>query len=913
MSRQIPRTASRRMRRQDAISRRRLPLVEALDRRILLTTAIGFSSPSFNAGEDTGQATITLTRSGDLSAASTVKVSVTTGTAKTKIDYDPTGLPTIVNFVAGQPMANVIIPLPDDGFIDDGGSETLGFALSLPTGATLAAQKTAVLKIADPHTTPQIHFSQPTFTAMEGATQIAQVILTRTGDLSLPASVVVSALTGGQAASGVDYKASALPATVNFAAKAGSATLKIALLDDKFSDDGGSETLNLGLDTPKGATLGAQSSAVLTIADPHTTPQIQFAQSTLKATEGTGTPITLTLNRTGDISLPSSVTVRVTGGTAKANVDFDSSNLPTTVSFIANQSTATVMVPLLDDGFVDDGGSETLNFGFTLPVNATLGSVKTSVVTIADPHSTPQVQFSSATVPGTEGSTAVLTVTRVGDLSLPSSVLVSKIGGSAIAGTDYTATGLPVTLRFAAKAGSATVKIPLKNDGTNDDGGSENLLFTLSAPTGATLGTQATTQLNIIDPVALIQFAAANFSASETDGSGTLTLTRTGDLTFPSTAQVSITGGSAVLGTDYSGTGFPATVSFAAGRSSATVSMHLLDDWPVDEGDTESLTFSLSNPTAAQIGNQNMTTLAIRDPLPQVQFGSVFFNAGEGDKTGTLIVTRSGDLDGTSQITVDAIGGTAIAGTDYDASGLPVALTFLPQQNSKMVSIPLLNDGPNDDGSSESIFFELFFANGTTVGTPSTADLIISDPASQVEFSASSFSATEQDGSATIALVRTGDLSASASVSVNRVGGSASDGTDYDDFDLPATASFAAGASTANVTIHLLDDGPSDDGNTEELTLGLSDPTNATIGSRNQTTLSITDPAPPPPPPLLPQSGASTVKSPRQSRRALSSAAAPLAGSDFTTQSETRRRATLTHLLLLHQIVDGLSGTNQDS
>jgi uncharacterized delta-60 repeat protein len=79
--------------------------------------------------------------------------------------------------------------------------------------------------------------------------------------------------------------------------------------------------------------------------------------------------------------------------------------------------------------------------------------------------------------------------------------------GTATAGADYT----PVsgTLTFLDGQTIQTINIPLLDDGTLE-GGSETINVTLSNPTGgATLGTQTTTQVTILDPDLLTNSATA--------------------------------------------------------------------------------------------------------------------------------------------------------------------------------------------------------------------------------------------------------------------------------------------------------------------------------------------------------------------------------------------------------------------
>jgi Calx-beta domain len=66
-----------------------------------------------------------------------------------------------------------------------------------------------------------------------------------------------------------------------------------------------------------------------------------------------------------------------------------------------------------------------------------------------------------------------------------------------------------------------------------------------------------------------VRFKTAAFSGEE-GKKATITLTRTGGDTLPSTVEVSITGGSATASTDYDNSGFPLKITFDPGQKEKT-------------------------------------------------------------------------------------------------------------------------------------------------------------------------------------------------------------------------------------------------------------------------------------------------------------------------------------------------------
>jgi len=75
--------------------------------------------------------------------------------------------------------------------------------------------------------------------------------------------------------------------------------------------------------------------------------------------------------------------------------------------------------------------------------------------------------------------------------------------------------------------------------------------------------------------------------------------------------QVSLSGGTATAGADYSSTGFPKTIAFGSGVISQTVPIAISNDTQVEPTETISLTVTpLSNAVIGVLGN---TVLQIED------------------------------------------------------------------------------------------------------------------------------------------------------------------------------------------------------------------------------------------------------------------------------------------------------------
>jgi hypothetical protein len=122
-----------------------------------------------------------------------------------------------------------------------------------------------------------------------------------------------------------------------------------------------------------------------------------------------------------------------------------------------------------------------------------------------------------------------------------------------------------------------------------------------------------------------VQFSNASYSANESTGMATLTITRTGSTSGTATVEFVSADGSALQRTDYTTTA--GTVSFAPGETSKTVDVLISDDLYVEGNETISVT--LSNVSGATLGNPGTATLTVMsndvaqptsNPLDNAQF-----------------------------------------------------------------------------------------------------------------------------------------------------------------------------------------------------------------------------------------------------------------------------------------------------
>ena len=368
------------------------------------------------------------------------------------------------------------------------------------------------------------------------------------------------------------------------------------------------------------------------------------------------------------------------------------------------------------------------------------------------------------------------------------------------------------------QTGSQDVLLRLNNDGSIDPTFTANSSY-IQGPTGAGVGyfgtftTSSTGKIysgsgfdtvngvstkkvvafegdSVPNAPGSIQFAAHAFSATEQSGNARIAITRTGGTTGAASATFSITALTATAA-DYTPT--TVTVNFASGIGGTKyVDIPITDDALVES--PEVATLSLTGITGAAAGALTSANLTIldSDSLPQIvlQPQTLFIPPANS------FFLNVGVLPGANPTTYQWFrNGTAIPGATS-------ALYFVKNADSAL---------HNGDYT-----VKVTNPNGTT--TSSIASVTVKNPAS-LAFSASSYSAVENSGSAMVTITRSGSSVGPVSVVVSTADGSAASPGDYT--SVSTIVSWADGDSTAKtVTVPLINDALAEP--SESLTLSLS-------------------------------------------------------------------------------------------
>lgn len=330
-------------------------------------------------------------------------------------------------------------------------------------------------------------------------------------------------------------------------------------------------------------------------------PTVTLVATDPQASEQVGNRGQFTVYRTGDTS--KYLTVKYTvSGTAANGTDY--ARLPGSVTIPARSASAAVSVSPVNDALFE--GDETVLLSLQPNASYLMGTPNSATVVIAD-NDLPAV-----TITATDGAAkeagqdpGQLRIVRTGSTLAPL-VVYYTVSGTATGGSDYLS--LSGSLNFAAGVSSETLAISPLDDQEYE--GSETVVVTLVANLAYTLGSSKSATVTLADDdLPVVTVAATDSQASEpgTD-KGQFTISRTGNTGKSLTVKYTLSG-TAINGTDY--TGLWTTVTLAAGRSSATITVAPRDD-RIKEGE-ETVQLTVAPGTSYRVGAPESAVVSIAD------------------------------------------------------------------------------------------------------------------------------------------------------------------------------------------------------------------------------------------------------------------------------------------------------------
>jgi uncharacterized repeat protein (TIGR01451 family) len=669
------------------------------DESLVQLTSTAFSTQEGAPG------VITLARTGALFNTVTVPVNVSGITAVPGVDF--TTLSAIATFPVNAKLATVQILTRDNTILD--GSRTALLTLGPPTGgAQLGANASAVLTITDNEDAGIVTLSSPSYSVSEAQPQAFVTVLRKPSrpGANLVGNVSVSYTSmNGNASAFSDY--TPVGGTITFGP--GDVTpriLNVPILQDQLNE--GTEFFTFALINPTGGlTLGTPSSAPVYILDDDQGHLVFLSQKAYSVGEGAGN-ISITVMRAGGTAGNVSVHFATSDGTATAGSDYTA--VSTTVVFGPNETAKTVVVPILQDTLAE--GDEFFTVILSNPQGGPkLGVPASAPVTIVDDETI--IQFTGGAV----GNEPI--VVRTGSLLANVSVQYQVVSGTATLGSDFILA--PGTLVFPPGVSTRTIPLVIVNDNIAE--GPETLTINLFNPSPpAQLGPMASLHITITDNDfgGDVGFGSASLTAARGE-TKQLEIVRAGGIGTVLTVGISIVGGTAAPGVDFSLGN--TSVTFMPTESVKLVPVQALPTmaFPPDRTVTFGVTFP---PGAAALGPVSTSTLTILGPPAVIQFSAPTYAVAESDESAPITVVRGGNTNSSVTVQYATGNGNASAGSDYGpTSG---TLTFGPGQTALTFFVPIVADAIVEGPETVNLTLSNVSVDGV-LGPQATAVLTITD------------------------------------------------------------------------------------------------------------------------------------------------------------------------------------------
>jgi hypothetical protein len=540
--------------------------------------------------------------------------------------------------------------------------------------------------------------------------------LHRTGDLTQPLTATFAY--SGSALYDTDYYGPRIAAT--FAAGAATVDVELSILNDPLIE--APETVTLTLQPqPTYLLESSASSATATITSDDVMPVVTMAVTDGDAGEPSNSA-SITFTRTGDTSQPLTVALELSG-TAKNNSDYWHT---TQFTIPAGSASVTRTISVYDDNLLEN--DETLIVKLAASAAYTVGTDPVTITIKDDDVNKPLVSITAKDAEAAETKTDeaanpfVFTISRTGDTTQPLTVSYSA-SGTASNAADYVLPNGQQSIVIPAGQSSIDLTMNVIDDQLWE--GNETATFTLTSAWVTTYvvdTTKAAATATIADndpapkPVVNITnsyggWAYEQYAAEQ----GTITLSRTGDLSKALTVQLT-TAGTAKSGEDYDAI---ASVTFAAGSATATAKVKAIDD-AIHEGQ-ETATFSVAASDDYTVGTGTATVTIQDNDQPMVTVMATDAEAAEGliPDTGTFTFTREGETHN-ALLFFYSVSGTATGNNDYSASEFGWMTIPAGQSSITAVFTPVNDAVPEPD---ETIIATV--SSQYTRGTTQTASITL--------------------------------------------------------------------------------------------------------------------------------------------------------------------------------------------
>ncbi|TWU02568.1 Calx-beta domain-containing protein [Stieleria varia] len=667
-----------------------------------------------------------------------------------------------------------------------------------------------------------------------------QFMVTQTA-ISSTDTVISYSVSGGTATQGTDF--AALSGTVTIPAGSAMTLLNVPVLQDNHIE--GSESLTVRLDSISSGDanifVGSNNQATLNVIDDDTAIlRVDAGNSGNEAGTVSGA-FNLVQTKTSDVDTVVSYTI---AGTAISGQDFTPRSGTATIP--AGSTTASVVIPVLDDAIVES--TETV----TLTINS---------ITSNSPGVSISTTQNSASINITDNDNATLSISPVRDgaeagpvsgqfmvtqsaVSSTNTSVTFTLAGTATVGSDYASPSLTATI--PAGQTSALINLSVLDDSIVE--GNETVIVTLQSISGgdseisiSPTANQATIAITD-NETPLVSIAATRSGQEQNTVAGQLTLSQS--IATATQTQVAYTvTGTAAAGQDFSTLSGVATIP--AGQTSTIIQVPVLNDSLVEGSETVIVTLSnIQGTSTLMIDNANrVATISIEDNDTATATISGSQNVTEADSNAIPLTVTLSKASSTATTLSYVVSGTATGNSDFDT--LSGSVTVPANQSTATINVMLRED--NLVESSESIIVTLnqVTAGNTgliTIGSSNqAATLNIADNDSATITIAADANGSEQGPTPGRFLVTQSATSSAPTVVNYTVGGTATSSQDFT--PLSGSVTIPAGSTSAAISVPVLDD--SDAEGSESVIVTLTSISNGnpgiSLGGTNAATVLISD------------------------------------------------------------------------
>ena len=622
----------------------------------------------------------------------------------------------------GSQSATVNFTVVNDCIIE--GLETAVLHLYNPTnGATIGVDSVFMIDIQPNDSFPTVSYPA-TSSFIESAGNITVPLKLSSAYCDTVVIHTQIDLSASTATFGVDYNAINVYDSVIFYPGDTIKNIHLHIIDDNIQES--TESIVIGVSDAYGIFSNADTTTVY-IQDNDGPPVYGFMQPVVKNVNETNATYQIGVTANGAIgATPYQVNVLFSGAGSTATLSSDFNFTNQTVTFISPKDTQYVSVSIIDDCLPEL--LEAIKLKLRNPVNGSIGSDSMFTLNINPNDTLPIAIITAATDTIREsGGNAFITVALNHTYCDTVKFNLNLINGTAIAPGDYDNTGYPVTVVFLPNSNTPqTFFIPIINDTISEL--SESFFYTLSPVKNCTT-VAANDSITIHDDDAPTIFPTVQFqltAASWIESAGTINIpiTITNANIFPTSVTVTVWGGSATQGTDYT-CNSPQVITFPANSTTTKYyTVNITDDLISEPNET--FTLLLSNVTNnGKLGaNTSFTgTIIDNDQAATVEFVNTTFTVRENVGTVTLPVSVTNPNASTVYYGY-TLSGSATNGADYSmVTTVPVSVVH--GVTTSNIQLNIVDDHLVE--STENILITLYQINNCTIGNNISAQVFILD------------------------------------------------------------------------------------------------------------------------------------------------------------------------------------------